>query len=77
MIQGKLSEVIFPYLETNPKERPQNIIIFIVGGITYEEAAVVAELNAQYQDVSILLGGNVIHNSKSFLADVMQLGRLA
>jgi hypothetical protein len=49
--------------------RPQDIIIFIVGGTTYEEARTVALLNqelaasAQFAGTRILLGGTCVHNS--------------
>jgi len=39
------------------------ILIFIVGGITYEEAAFVSTYNASNPSVNILLGGTCIHNS--------------
>ena len=54
------------------------MVIFIVGGTTYEEARAVAELNAQGErnegwsaGVRILLGGTGVQNSKSFMHDLI------
>jgi vacuolar protein sorting-associated protein 45 len=53
------------------RERPQEIIVFIVGGITFEEAAFVAKMNVEARgQTCVLLGGTSILNSKSFLNDV-------
>lgn len=46
------------------------VIIFIVGGATYGEAAAVAALNAANPNQRIVLGGTTIHNSDTFLEDV-------
>jgi hypothetical protein len=48
--------------------RPQDVIIFIVGGATYEEARTVALLNQESAFAStggarLLLGGTCVHNS--------------
>ncbi|KAF8501044.1 Sec1 family-domain-containing protein [Russula emetica] len=52
--------------------RPQDVIIFIIGGATYEEARTVALLNQEPASGStggarLLLGGTCVHNSMSFL----------
>lgn len=49
--------------------RPQDIIVFIVGGATYEESLAVHNLNKTL-GVRIVLGATTIHNSKSFLEEV-------
>ena len=43
-----------------------------MGGVTYEEAAKISELNAASDaaGMRILLGGTCVHNSKSFLAEL-------
>jgi vacuolar protein sorting-associated protein 45 len=46
------------------------IIVYIVGGCTYEEAAFVDQLNKTTLQTRILLGGSCVHNSTSFLADI-------
>lgn len=44
--------------------RPQDIIVFIIGGATYEEALSVYNLNRSMPGVRIVLGGTTIHNTK-------------
>ena len=44
--------------------RPQDIIVFMVGGTTYEEALAVYELNKANPGVRIILGGTTVHNSE-------------
>ena len=44
--------------------RPQDVIVFIIGGSTYEEALAVHTLNKTTPGVRIILGGNTIHNMK-------------
>lgn len=48
--------------------KPRDVIVFVVGGATYEEARSVALLNTS--DTHVVLGGSTIHNSRSFLAMV-------
>ena len=50
--------------------RPQEIIIFIVGGATYEESKLIAQLNQTWQGMRFLLGGTTVHNSHSFLREL-------
>ncbi len=47
--------------------RPQDIIVFMVGGATYAEAMAIANLNKTTQGVRIILGGTTIHNSKRWV----------
>ena len=44
--------------------RPQDIIVFMVGGTTYQEALAVYELNKANPGVRIILGGSTVHNSE-------------
>jgi vacuolar protein sorting-associated protein 45 len=44
--------------------RPQEVVIFIVGGTTYEEARTVALQNGANTGTRIILGGSVVLNSK-------------
>ncbi|CAG9320163.1 unnamed protein product [Blepharisma stoltei] len=74
LIKGKLKESEFtPTAPFNPKERISTIIIFMVGGTTYEEAKEIALMNQRGMEPTILLGGSYIHNSVSFLAEITQL----
>lgn len=52
-------------------ERPQDIVVFIVGGATYEEARLVAEINASTPGVRVVLGATNVISSSEFL-DVME-----
>ncbi|CAG8559055.1 8133_t:CDS:10 [Ambispora leptoticha] len=70
MIKGKLKETSYPFIEEATKDRPQDIIIFMVGGVTYEEARYVAQLNESTAGVRLVLGGTCVHNSTSFLNEI-------
>ncbi|XP_066994059.1 vacuolar protein sorting-associated protein 45 isoform X2 [Anabrus simplex] len=70
LIKGKLKESSFPYLgKEQIRGRPQDIIVFIIGGATYEESLTVYQMNKTFP-VRIVLGGTTIHNSASFLEEV-------
>uniref|UniRef100_A0A673JMU3 Vacuolar protein sorting-associated protein 45 n=1 Tax=Sinocyclocheilus rhinocerous TaxID=307959 RepID=A0A673JMU3_9TELE len=71
LIKGRLKDSQFPYLgPSSLRDRPQDIIVFIIGGATYEEALTVYNLNRTMPGVRIVLGGTIIHNTKSFLEEV-------
>ena len=72
LIKGTLSEVAFPMLTSggNAKEKPRDIIVFITGGVTFEEAEKVSELNEKSNSVRVLLGGSYLHNSTTFLSEL-------
>ncbi|KAI0283920.1 Sec1-like protein [Russula aff. rugulosa BPL654] len=76
LFKGKLKESSHPFLDSaGPNaglQRPQDVIIFIIGGATYEEARTVALLNQEPASgiaagARLLLGGTCVHNSMSFL----------
>lgn len=56
------------------KERPNEIIVFILGGATYEEAKEIGVLNRE-KNANILIGGTFVHNSKTFLAEISNVGK--
>uniref|UniRef100_A0A3B4T6Y3 Vacuolar protein sorting-associated protein 45 n=1 Tax=Seriola dumerili TaxID=41447 RepID=A0A3B4T6Y3_SERDU len=71
LIKGRLKDSQFPYLGASSlRDRPQDIIVFVIGGATYEEALTVYNLNRSTPGVRIVLGGSSIHNTKSFLEEV-------
>lgn len=72
LLKGKLNQLQFPFLEgmAPTRDKPQDIIVFMVGGTTYEEARVVAQVNASVSGVRVVLGATGIHNSETFLAEV-------
>jgi len=47
----------------------KNIIVFYVGGTTYEEAREIADFNRSEPEINIILGGTTVHNSKTFIAE--------
>lgn len=71
LIKARLKDSQFPYLgPSSLRDRPQDIIVFIIGGATYEEALTVYNLNRTMPGVRIVLGGTTIHNTSSFLDEV-------
>jgi vacuolar protein sorting-associated protein 45 len=46
------------------------VIVYMVGGYTYEEAAAVHAFNEANKDCRAVLGGSFVHNAKSFIDDV-------
>jgi vacuolar protein sorting-associated protein 45 len=73
MTKGKLNPSEYPATTPglNSKEKSSDIIVFMIGGVTFEEAGEVAMFNSQ--GFNVLLGGSTIHNSKSFLAEISQI----
>ena len=76
IIRGKLKESSHPYImrpsggvEYRP---PQEIIVFMAGGVTYEEATKISEFNSSKQNggVKVILAGSTVHNSTSFLEEL-------
>lgn len=74
LVKGRLREQQYPFVEGggSTRDKPQDIIVFIVGGATYEEAKMVAGINASTPGVRVVLGGTSIHNSSTFLEEVDQ-----
>jgi len=80
LYKGKLREASYPFIEgagiNAGLQRPQDVIVFIIGGATFEEARTVALLNEAslgasgatgstntHTGLRLLLGGTCIHNS--------------
>eukprot|EP00392_Amoebophrya_sp_AT5.2_P002208 g2213.t1 len=89
LVQNKLRESEFPYapgsgggggagissvLQDESSNRRLNVLVFVVGGATFEEHRDVMDV-ANQQGARIVLGGSCLHSSKTFLADVAQLAR--
>ena len=72
LIKGRLKEQQYPFVEGggSTRDKPQDIIAFIVGGATYEEAKMVAGINASTPGIRVVLGGTSIHNASTFLEEV-------
>lgn len=71
LANGKLKDSAYPVIWGSPSARPPEVLVFIVGGATYEEATKVAEFNAKSQSMMrVVLGGSCVHNSASFLEEL-------
>ena len=72
LIKARLKEQQYPFVEGGgtTKDKPQDIIVFIVGGATYEEAKMVAQVNASIPGVRVVLGATNLHNSTTFMEEV-------
>lgn len=74
LTKGKLREQMYPFIDPGDgsvaatmKEKSQDIIVFMIGGATYEEAKMIAGINESLPGVRVVLGGTTILNSESFL----------
>ena len=72
LIKARLKEQQYPFVEGggSTRDKPQDIVIFMVGGVTYEEAKIIAQVNASSPGIRAVLGGTSIHNSTTFLEEV-------
>ena len=78
LTRNRLKPQHYPYLG-GPQliEKPREVLVFIIGGATYEEALVVNQLNESLADTRIILGSSRMHNTASFLEEVSQAVTLA
>ncbi|KFY27736.1 hypothetical protein V491_00759 [Pseudogymnoascus sp. VKM F-3775] len=72
LIKGRLREQQYPFVDGggSTRDKPQDIIVFMIGGTTYEEAKLVATINASVPGIRVVLGATYIHNSATFLEEV-------
>ncbi|KAL2351824.1 vacuolar protein sorting-associated protein 45 [Cryomyces antarcticus] len=72
LIKGRLREQQYPFVDGGgtTRDKPQDVIIFMIGGATYEESKMVAQVNASSPGVRVVLGGTTVHNSASSLDEV-------
>ncbi|CAH9051252.1 unnamed protein product [Cuscuta europaea] len=76
--KGRLRDVDYPLVGNHYQQgRPHDVIIFIVGGTTYEESRAVALQNSVASGIRFILGGSVILNSRRFLKDLEEAQRIA
>lgn len=54
----------------DPTFRPSEIIVFVIGGITYEEALAIHNINRAENRLCVVLGGTSMQNMKSFLEEI-------
>ncbi|QSZ30675.1 hypothetical protein DSL72_000233 [Monilinia vaccinii-corymbosi] len=72
LIKGKLRDQQYPFVEGGgtTRDKPQDIIVFIIGGATFEEAKCISQINVSSPGIRVVLGGTSIHNSATFLEEV-------
>ena len=79
--KGKLSSRTHPFVsgsytkQSVPQETviPTEIIVYMVGGVTYEEGTKISEFNQTNKGrFHVILGGSTVHNSTSFLEELKQ-----
>jgi vacuolar protein sorting-associated protein 45 len=85
LVKGRLRESAFPFVDGSvggggaaagtagaavARDKPQDVVVFVVGGATFEEARLVAGVNAGTPGVRIVLAATGAVNSEAFLADV-------
>lgn len=76
--KGRMRDVDYPYVGNHFQQgRPQDVLIFVVGGTTYEEARSVSLQNSTNSGIRFILGGSAVLNSKSFLKDLEEAQRIA
>lgn len=72
LINEKLKETDYPVIfnrRTNAGNRRPVVIVFFVGGVTYTQAKEADE----YDPAKVIVGGSFIHNSKTFIGEIIQL----
>lgn len=75
--KGRLRDVDYPFVGNHFQQaRPQEVVIFIVGGTTFEESRSVALQNATNSGIRFILGGSTILNSKRFIRDLEEAQRI-
>ncbi|CAM9706238.1 unnamed protein product [Chrysoparadoxa australica] len=68
--KGKLRDDRYPCVGPAAAGKPQEVIVYMVGGTTMEEAKSVSEMNATMASGRVVLGGSCIHNSTSFIDEL-------
>lgn len=70
--KNKLSETDYPFEGASGNGTPNIVVVFYVGGTTYEEAHVVSEWNAEGA-MQVVLGGTHVLNSDMFMRAIRNL----
>ncbi|ORY86885.1 Sec1 family protein [Protomyces lactucae-debilis] len=72
--KGKLSSHDYPGLSSLSRDKPQDVIVCMIGGATYAEAKVVRDLNTQVPGCRFVLGGTTIPSASDFVSGLLQDG---
>jgi vacuolar protein sorting-associated protein 45 len=77
IMKGKLNPRTYPIVQGSTSRPqadqivPEEILVFMVGGVTYEEGTKIAEFNKQHAGrLQVVLAGSTVHNSTSFLDEL-------
>ena len=70
LVQGKLRDSDFEWHGGAPVPRIGDIVVFVVGGMTYEEVKAVHQWNLSNPANKVVLGSNCILNSQTFLENI-------
>ena len=70
LAKGKLNEKHFPAVGKDVGGRPTEVLVFVVGGATFEEATAVTTFNSANPGMRVILGCSCIHNSTSFTKEL-------
>ena len=86
LARGRLKTAVFPFASSPPEgTRFANVVVFVVGGVTYEEAAKVDAINRGTQSLTggagtgapppfrVILGGTSVLSAKSFVAELINM----
>lgn len=71
--KGKLNPLNFPFFGRTIQEAPKDVIVFVVGGVTYEESMLVHSIYKSSPNRSVILGGDKILNSREFFKEMKRL----
>ena len=80
VMKGKIKDQDYPCHNQVPNvdtKQVREVIIFVAGGVTYEESRFVASMQQQHPNCKIFLGGNGVLNSKQFLHAMQVRHRLS
>lgn len=75
LVKGKLRPETHPFAygqQPQPKDKVVEVIVFQIGGITFEEVLAVERFREANPGVSVLLGGSFIHNSSTFVRELTE-----
>ena len=78
LLRGRLKETAFPFFNVSRNlvggpgdmTRCAEVIVFVIGGVTYAEALAIHSINRAENRQAVVLGGTAIHNMKSFLEEI-------
>jgi len=74
VIKRNLKTQAYPYVENSQEGKMHDdVFVYIIGGVTFEEELAVHSFN-QSGEARIILGGSCIHNSKTYLTDILSDG---